>query len=159
MEAIESQETKLSKLQFYRTEIQHEYSLLYSRTGTYVTSQSFLTIAFASAMVNRNAASNDIFSLWFPIILSLIGIVTSITVRGGVDGAVGTIALWHVKQNKLFESDPAMNDYHVEWKHSHSGNPVDAKHRRILEFAQVMPYVFLTAWILFAFIAIYLHVK
>jgi len=159
MEAIESRETKLNKLQFYRTEIQHEYSLLYSRTGTYVTSQSFLTIAFASAMVNRNASSTDIFSLWFPIILSLIGIITSIMVRGGVDGALQTIALWHVKQNKLFESDPAMNDYHVAWKHEHSGNPVDAKHRRILEFAQVMPYVFLIAWILFAFLAIYLHVK
>ena len=155
----DSQEVKVKKLEFYRSEIQHEYSLLYSRVGTYITSQSFLIIAFASAMSNRNAAWNDFFSLWFPILLSLIGIVTSLTVRGGVNGAIETIALWHVKQNKLFENDPLMNDYYVYKQPEWSSKSVDAKHRRILEFAQIMPYVFLVAWLLFALLDIYLHIK
>lgn len=154
----DSLEVKINKLTFYRSEIQHEYTLLYSRVSTYVTSQSFLTIAYASAMSNRSSAFNDFFSLWFPMILVLIGIVTSLTVRGGVNGAIQTIALWHIKQNKLFESDPLMADYHVERHLKKDDKPVDAKHRRILEYAQVMPYVFLTGWILFALIDIYLHV-
>ncbi len=153
------QEDKLKKLEFYRSEIQHEYTLLYSRVGTYVTSQSFLTIAFASAVVNRSAGWSDFFSLWFPILLSLIGIVTSIAVRGGVNGAIQTIALWHIKQEKLFENDPWMSDYHVGSQPAQSSKSADAKHGRILEFAQIMPYVFLVAWILFAFLDIYLHIK
>ncbi len=155
----DSNETKLKKLDFYRSEIQHEYTLLYSRISTYVTSQSFLTIAFASAMINRAAGWNDSFSLWFPIILSLIGIITSITVRGGVNGAIDTIALWHVKQNKLFENDSFMDDYRVTRNAAQKKNPLDVKHRRILEFAQIMPYVFLAAWILFGALDIFLHLK
>jgi hypothetical protein len=153
------QEIKLQKLAFYRNEIQHEYTLLYSRVSTYVTSQSFLTIAFASGMSNRSAGWNDMFSLWFPITLSLIGIVTSVTVRGGVNGAIETIALWHVKQNELFENDPLMNDYMVSRYQPRDPAGPDTKHRRILEFAQIMPYVFLVAWCLFAVLDIYLHIK
>jgi hypothetical protein len=153
------QKDKLEKLEFYRSEIQHEYALLYSRVGTFVTSQSFLTIAFASAMTNRSAGWNDFFSLWFPILLSLIGIVTSLAVRGGVNGAVQTIALWHIKQDKLFENAPYMNDFHVERQPARSSKSADAKHGHLLEFAQIMPYVFLVAWILFAFLDIYLHIK
>ncbi len=156
----DSQETKLNKLQFYRSEIQHEYTLLYSRISTYVTSQSFLTIAFASAMSNRSAGWNDIFSLWFPILLSLIGIVTSVMVRGGVNGAIETISLWHVKQYRLFDEDPSMDDYHVtRGMPKNNKMPIDKKHRRILEFAQGMPYVFLIAWCLFALLDIFLHIK
>ena len=155
----DSNETKLRKLDFYRSEIQHEYTLLYSRVSTYVTSQSFLTIAFASAMSNRSSGRNDTFSLWFPIILSLIGIITSITVRGGVNGAIDTIALWHIKQNNLFENDFFMDDYRVTRATAQKKSPLDVKHRRILEFAQIMPYVFLIAWILFAAIDIWLHLK
>jgi hypothetical protein len=155
----DSEETKLKKLQFYRSEIQHEYTLLYSRVSTYVTSQSFLTIAFASAMNNRGTGTNDIFSLWFPIVLSLIGIITSVTVRGGINGAIQTIALWHIKQDRLFANDVAMDDYYVSMKSSDKRDPIDKKHRRILEFAQIMPYVFLVAWCLFAVLDIYLHIK
>ncbi len=155
----DSHEVKLKKLEFYRSEIQHEYTLLYSRVSTYVTSQSFLTIAFASAMSNRSAGWNDLFSLWFPILLSLIGIITSVTVRGGVNGAIETIALWHVKQNKLFENDALMDDYRVIRQPGRNRNPLDARHRHILEFAQIMPYVFLTAWCLFGLLDILLHIK
>lgn len=155
----DSQETKLKKLQYYRSEIQHEYTLLYSRVSTYVTSQSFLTIAFASAMNNRGSGSNDMFSLWFPIVLSLIGIITSVTVRGGINGAIQTIALWHVKQDALFANDASMDDYYVIMESSNKKDPIDKKHRRILEFAQIMPYVFLIAWCLFAVLDIYLHLS
>ena len=154
----ETLEIKLKKLEFYRSEIQHEYTLLYSRVSTYVTSQSFLTIAFASAMSNRSAAGNQVFSLWFPILLSLIGIITSLTVRGGVNGSVDTIGLWHVKQNKLFESDPLMDDYLVTLQVK-SKNPLDKNNRHSLEFAQIMPYVFLISWCLFGLLDIYLHIK
>ncbi len=153
------EDTKLKKLEFYRSEIQHEYTLLYSRVSTYVTSQSFLTIAFASAMGNRSAAWNDMFSFWFPLILSLIGIITSITVRGGVNGAVESIALWHLKQMKLFENDGFMDDYSISKQPRKNSNPVDAKHRHILEFAQIMPYVFLAAWCLFGILDVYMHTK
>ena len=155
----DSQELKLKKLLFYRSEIQHEYTLLYSRVSTYVTSQSFLTIAFASAMNNRGTTSDGVFSFWFPIVLSLIGIITSLTVRGGITGAIETIALWHIKQDRLFANDVAMNDYDVHREFSNKSDPIDRKHRRILEFAQIMPYVFLIAWCLFAAIDLYIRIK
>jgi hypothetical protein len=153
-------EIKLTKLQYYRTEIQHEYTLLYSRVSTYVTSQSFLTIAFASAMGSRNVARwSESFSFWFPLLLSLIGIFTSLTIRGGVKAAIDTIALWHINQNKLFENDPAMEDFEVHAPLAKSQSPLDAKHKRILEYAQIMPRMFLVAWCVFGALDIYLHIK
>src|SRR5947209_17747930 len=97
----ESRSIKLEKLKFYRAEIKQEYDLLSNRVSSYVTSQSFLCIAFASSMSNLNPHWGNIFTLIFPTGLALLGIATSIQSHRAIAAAFETIAMWHIKQNKL----------------------------------------------------------
>ena len=48
------------RLTFYRSEIHFESTLLASRTSGYLSSQSFLIIAFASSIDSLAASSSDI---------------------------------------------------------------------------------------------------
>ena len=154
-------EVNLKKLSFYRSEIKHEFTLLSSRMNAYVTSQSFLMIAFASAMNNTNPHWGKMFTLVFPVGLALLGMVTSLRAYQGIVAAVHTIASWHGKQNQLFENDLAMDDYRVQRSRPifEPDSSVDAVHQSSLTFAQFTPRVFLIAWCLFSALAVFLHVK
>ena len=61
------------RLNFYRSEIHFESTLLASRTSGYLSSQSFLMIAFASSMANTNPDWGSLFRLVVPSILALLG--------------------------------------------------------------------------------------
>ena len=153
------QEADLKKLSFYRSEIKHEFTLLYNRVSSYVTSQSFLTIAYASAMNNTNPKWGTLFTVIFPTGLALLGIIISLSVYNGIIGAVDTIALWHVKQNKLFNNNPEMDDYRIQRTASSKDSPVDLVHQRSLGFARIIPHVFFVAWCIFGMLTLYLHFK
>lgn len=157
----ETTDLKLKKLKFYRSEIKHEFTLLYDRVSAYVTSQSFLTIAFASAMNNSNEKWGVLFTLLFPVGLALLGIVTSVRVIDGISSAIHTISMWHAKQNHLFAGDENLVDYKIQREDESlpSDGPVDAVHMRSLSFAKFTPRVFLVAWCLFALLAVYLHFR
>ncbi len=63
----------LTKLEYYRAETRHEFSLLGQRVNWYVSCQSFLIIAFASGMGN----SNSYFKLGIALVLPAPGIITN----------------------------------------------------------------------------------
>src|SRR3546814_545556 len=69
------------RLIFYRSEIHFESSLLAERTSAYLSSQSFLMIAFASSMANSNPEWGELFRLVVPAILSALGLITSLQDR------------------------------------------------------------------------------
>lgn len=151
---------KLEKLKFYRAEIKQEYDLLAGRVNSYVTSQSFLCIAYASSMGNLNPQWGNIFTLVFPIVLVWLGIATSIQASRGITAAFRTIELWHIKQNKIFENDSALEDYHlIRFNPSDTASPQDLIYVRGLAFAKWSPRIFLAAWGIFGALAVFLHFK
>ena len=159
MTAAEHQ-ANLDKLKFYRAEIMHEFGLLSGRVSTYVTSQSFLTIAYTSAMGNSNPRWGALFTLIFPCALALLGIMLSLRARDAIEAAVETITLWHAKQRQLFEADATMDAYRIQRTGADTpGALVDAVHRRSLAFSRLMPRIFLLAWCVFGLLAAWLHLR
>jgi hypothetical protein len=152
-----AQEGKLEKLKFIRAEIKHEFSLLSSRVGAYLTCQSFLVVGFALSMGNMNPEWGGLFRLFFPLTLSFVGIATSIQAYLGIRGASQTIDLWHEKQDRLF-GDPGMEDYRVrrpviQYEH----RATDRIYKQSLLFAEWSPWIFGLAWFIFGALALLLN--
>ena len=141
---------KLERLEFYRSEIKMEYDLLSNRMSAYVTSQSFLCIAFATSMGNLNPHWGNIFNFVFPLALAIIGIAASIQSHRGISAAFETIALWHLKQDNLFESEPSLDDYRLNTER-------ETIQQRGLSFAKWSPLIFIFAWFIFGTLTIVLH--
>ena len=159
LDGLPPESDKVSLLQYYRDEIKHEFSLLSNRVSAYISSQSFLIIAFASAMGNTNPQWGGLFRLVFPCALSILGLVLSLQGWLGIRAACDTIILWHVKQNALFENDPTMSAYHVTRPPSRrrGQHAVDRTHEQSMLFALGAPWTFGAAWAGLGVLALFLH--
>ena len=149
----------LDKLKFCRAEIRDEYSLLSGRVSTLISSQSFLIIAYASAMNNQIAPWSGEFRLVFPLLLSALGLVISLQSSWGIRAAMDTIALWHERQSQLVARDPSLEEYRVHRPEvrRRDGQLVDITHARSLVFARWMPHTFGVSWLLLGLLALALH--
>lgn len=158
-DATLSHEEALNRLRFYRSEIKDEFALLSNRVGAHISAQSFLIIAYASAMGNLNPQWGHHFRLIFPPMLALLGIVNSIQAWLGIRAASDTIALWRLKQHELLTHYPALAAYHVDrpFVKRRDGKIVDITHERSLVFARWSPLTFIVAWLIFATIALWLN--
>lgn len=159
---------KLLKLNYYRGEDRHEWSLLSHRLSSYVTSQSFLMTSYAVAMGNSNPKWSDCFTLLFLSLVAILGLVTSWLSYPGIAGAMQILELWHRKERQLALADPtattrdaprdaAMDDFL-------DGRPltrspvtgeytIDEIHDRSLRFAVAAPWLFGVAWALLLVLA------
>lgn len=151
----------LTKLQFYRAETRHEYSLLGQRVSWYVTCQSFLIIAFSSGMSN----SNVYFRLGIGLILPALGIVTSILIKPFIDGAIAIINKWGDKEYEVLQNED-LQDFQVKrvYKNvrssSHSvEHSKDVIKTESLKFAKLISVVFIYGWISLCFLGIGVHLK
>jgi hypothetical protein len=68
---------KSELLMFYRREIKFQSDLLSSRLSSLLTSQSFLLIAYVSAMSGLVGSWKDPYTLLFPPVLAVLGLVLS----------------------------------------------------------------------------------
>src|SRR5262249_55285550 len=129
-----------------------------NRVSAYITSQSFLVTGFAISLGNLNPQWGDLFRQVFPPALALMGLASSILVWPGIQGACDTIALWHIRQDSLFENDPRMQEYRVLRCVVPSGpsDPVDLVPQRSLLFARWSPLLFAIAWSVFGVLALLL---
>lgn len=163
---------KLEKLKYYRGESQHEFTLLLTRLSTYMTSQSFLFIAYPTAM--GTVISDDRrFSLLFPLVLCTLGFLLSIHAHPGIKGAIERIDMWRDRERQLFAVrqdakggevtgvDPDLADFRSEpTSIASEGNrkqTTDKVYVRSLRFAEVTPFVFGTSWVLLGVLTVYLH--
>lgn len=99
----------LKKLEYYRAETRHEYSLLGQRVSWYVTCQSFLIIAFSSGMSNPNVY----FRLGVALILPILGIVTSVLIKPSIHGAITIINKWGAKEYEVLQ-DEDLQDFKIK---------------------------------------------
>ncbi len=99
----------LTKLEYYRAETRHEYSLLGQRVSWYVTCQSFLIIAFSSGMGN----SNLYFRLGIALILPTLGIITSLLTKPSIDGAIAIINRWGAKEYEVLQNED-LQDFKIK---------------------------------------------
>lgn len=93
------------RLNFYRAEIHFESTLLASRTSGYLSSQSFLIIAFASSMANTNPEWGALFRLVVPAVLAILGLITSLHAIPGIRASYDIIERWHHKQGELLQTE------------------------------------------------------
>jgi len=145
----------MERLRFYRSEVGHESGLLSGRLNAYITSQSFLIIAFTLFLVNVDPARDGTW-IAFPIALAALGFSLSLQAKPGIDGPSDIVRLWLEKQNRLLASHPALDDFRVKRPvaRSRAGAEVDVIHERSLFFARWAPRTFLVAWPVFALLAL-----
>ena len=151
---------KREKLNFYRSEDHQEWSLLSNRLSAYITSQSFLITTYAISMGNMNAKWGHLFTLLFPVIVSGLGLTTSVLALPGIDGAKQVIQLWREKQDRLFEGDEMMQDFNDDRPrtlNNQKNGPTDQIHDASLRFAIITPRLFGGAWAILGILAIALH--
>ena len=170
--------SKIARLKFYRDEDAREWTLLSNRVNAYVTSQSFLVSASVVAMGN-SAPHGHLFRLMIPLILGLIGFTTSVLAYQGVTSAMDVIRLWREKCSALSSCDShedALDDYYVvrgrpynwlravnqnlfaRFLHQVTDPQIDEIHIRSLKFALLTPWIFGTAWVVFAILEVYFYI-
>ncbi len=140
----------LTKLEYYRAETRHEYSLLGQRVSWYVTCQSFLIIAFSSGMGN----SNLYFRLGIALILPTLGIITSLLTKPSIDGAIAIINRWGAKEYEVLQNED-LQDFKIKRayekvrfsSHREAEQITDVIKRESLKFAKLVPVVFICGWI------------
>lgn len=145
-------ESPRERLIFYRSEIHFESSLLAERTSAYLTSQSFLMIAFASTMANSNPEWGSLFRLVVPTVLALLGLITSIHAIPGIKSNFEVIERWHQKQAELLQLEGRVGllPNHESALFGEGNSPVGGqRYKRTLLFSLRTPIIFGFVWALF----------
>lgn len=144
-------ESAKERLMFYRSEIQFESTLLASRTSGYLSSQSFLMIAFASSMANTNPDWGNLFRLVVPSVLALLGLITSLHAIPGIRASYEVVERWHRKQAELLQTEgnagllPNRDSALFGEGNSPAGGE---RYKRTLLFSLRTPIIFGSVWAL-----------
>ncbi|WP_297200303.1 hypothetical protein [uncultured Pluralibacter sp.] len=145
------------RLAFYRSEIHHEINSLAARNNALLAAQSFLIIAYASCMGNLNPRWGDIFTLVAPVILSIFGVMSSLSVGPAIRATYKIIEHWQRKQDALFTADlkigsvcddaPLFDDKPYSY----------TSYRYATYFSKKTPVYFIMLWIVLGLLAVALH--
>lgn len=149
------------RLNSFRREIQFENQMLSSNLGAYLSSQSFLIIAYASSM-NAGWSKPGVIILLIPLPLALLGFVLSIDALRSIRSSYSVIERWHERQNTLLEQNINLTNY---WPTQHGED--EAPHDPTLSsrfyeasrFAKRSPWIFGTAWVYLALLSIWLFLS
>lgn len=148
------------RLTFYRSEIHFESTLLASRTSGYLSSQSFLIIAFASSMANTNPDWGSLFRLVVPTVLALLGLVTSLHAIPGIRASYNVIERWHHKQSELLqlEGTAGLLPNNDSALFGEGNTPAGGeRYKRTLMFSLRTPVIFGSVWAVLGAFCIVLH--
>lgn len=137
----------LDKLNFYRDEIKHEFSLLAMRSTMLVTCQSFLVVPFS---ILQTAADYRTVAVYAYLVAAL-GIFTAMVLVRPLDTAHRTINKWLVKQRRLFRESADLAPLMIDRDKipgADSDPDKDRDHRRSLAFSKYGPWAFFSFWCL-----------
>lgn len=149
--------TPKERLDFYRREIHYETTILANRTDAYLAAQSFLVIAFVSSMGNLNQGWGEMFTLFVPAFLALLGVLSSLNAWPGIRAAYRVIEHWQLKQSHLLRSEPMMGLAYDESPLFCEAETSRAGHRKSLLFSLRTPWIFLGFWILLGIYSAYIQ--
>ena len=145
----------LEILKFHRAECVHEFNLLGQRLSWFVIVQSFLITAVAVALGYKIQGIN-----WFAqIVLPTIGVVTSVFVMSGVNGACNTIDMWMRKQRKLLHQHKAILEPFIISRDEHENLTEDRVHITSYYFAKYLPWITLLMWIAISILTFAVPIK
>lgn len=153
-------DTPKERLQFYRSEIHFESTLLAERTSSYLSAQSFLMIAFASSMANTNPEWGSLFRLVVPAILAGLGLLTSFHALPGIKSSFDVIERWHQKQAELLqiEGQAGLLPNQESALFGEGNSPTGGyRYKRTLLFSLRTPLIFASVWALFGGFCVVLY--
>ena len=143
-------------LLYYRDEIRSESQLLGTRLNAMISSQSFLTIAYASSMASSNGHWRQPFTLTLPPIMALLGMILVMLARPGLISAQAAIEHWRGREAELFRAYRNLEPYTLATDDA-SRTELGHRRREGALFAQRAPLVFIFAWLLFMIIPVVLY--
>lgn len=144
------------ELKKVRDEIQFENGMLASRLSAYLTSQSFLVIAFAGS-AGAGWTKPGVFLLLVPLPLALLGLMLSFDALRMMQSSFRVIARWHARQFHILSQRPPGTE--LWWSDGDEMAPSSGKanFRLSSRFSQHTPWLFGVCWIYLACVTIYLH--
>lgn len=131
--------------QYFRSEIQHEHSLLMGRVTWYITCQSFLLTVYAITYSNSKQPN------WFSnFLLPSLAIIVSFLSYFMIQGATKTIDMWGKLRVELVMKNSQLDPFLIpRWR---SKAPKDDPiHLRALWFPQFISILFVIIWVLIAY--------
>lgn len=149
--------TPKERLDFYRREIQYETSLLSNRTNAYLSAQSFLVIAYASSMANLNPNWGELFTLVVPVLLALLGGISSLHAWPGIKASAAIIGHWHFKQEQLLRSDPKFGQAYDDSPLFCERESNEESYYKSLLFSLRTPWLFTVFWCILGAFSIWLQ--
>jgi hypothetical protein len=143
----------------YRSEIRFESELLSGRLNSFMSSQSFLLIAYASAMGAAHGDWHHPFTLALPPALALLGLVLGLYARPGIAAAHAEIRLWQEQEQEreLVAREPRLSRHlgpsipggSATETGVEAGPEMDVRFRQGSIFALRAPAIFVLAWACF----------
>jgi hypothetical protein len=149
--------TAKERLDFYRSEIHFETSILSNRTNAYLGAQSFLVIAYASSMNNVNPDWGNLFTLVVPLLLSVLGLVCSLHAWPGIKAAYQIIDHWYFKQTHLLKSEPLMGRAYDESPLFTEHESTEGGYGKALKFSMRTPWIFSVFWLVLGVFSVYVN--
>lgn len=137
--------TDMDHLDHIRTEIRAEIGLLNSRLNALLSSQSFLVIAYGSALGAGYGDWHGLFTLLLPPFLALLGFVLALEARPSISAAQEAIAHWRHREAVMLDEHPELQPLTLA---------TDAAERERLQlrqhagtiFSTRVPLILLSAW-------------
>jgi hypothetical protein len=148
-------------LNFYRSEIQFESGMLSGRLNAFMTSQSFILIAYGSSMGALVGQWDLAFTLLFPPSLALLGLVLALQTLPGIRAAYRVIEEWHEKQRRLLAEQPELEAYfRMAFKEPDSGRlrpSMQTRFRQETIFTRHSPWILSVVWCYFLILPFVMH--
>ncbi|MBB2203270.1 hypothetical protein [Gluconacetobacter tumulisoli] len=145
-------------LAFYRSEIRFESEVVNGRLQALLGSQSFLVIAYATALTGANNHWGNTLLLIGPVLFSLLGFVLALMAWPGIRAAYAAIAKWEEKERALHGRCSYLVNFTLAANEDDSLDMTRRNQEGAL-FAHRAPIVFVVAWTIFGIIPFYLYLK
>ncbi|SEQ49266.1 hypothetical protein SAMN05216522_103208 [Rosenbergiella nectarea] len=149
--------TARERLTFYRQEIHQEISSLAQRTNAFFTAQSFMVIAYCSAMNNTNPHWGDLYTLYIPVLLTIFGVFNCVNSYIEISSVYRALDHWQDKQDCLLNSDIVIGQAFDERPLFTQQYYANKAHRYSIFFSRRSTILLALLWLVLGGITLYFH--
>jgi len=147
--------SRAAVLNYYRSEIRFETEVVNARLNALLSSQSFLIIAYATA-ISANASDwrKAVITL-LPPGLALLGFTLAASAAPGIRAAYVAISRWEGREHSLHQQCATLSPFNLGNEELESRDMAKRSREGAL-FAKRAPLAFMVAWAAFLGLSIYL---